>query len=87
MLIKQLRENPMHPVNQTIREVQKLKEMNGHTIYTSPATVHHTEAVLPIVRKIYGREHDDPMDDLDVNMAIWKQQFILDKTTRRIYDS
>ena len=24
----------MHPVNQTTREVQKLKEMNGHTIYT-----------------------------------------------------
>ena len=20
---------------------------------------------------IYGREHDDPMDDLDVNMAVW----------------
>ena len=26
-------ENPMHPVNQTTREVQKLKEKNGHTIY------------------------------------------------------
>ena len=37
----------------------------------SPATVHHTEAVFSIVREIYGREHDDPMDDLDVNMAIW----------------
>ena len=37
----------------------------------SPDTVHHTEAVFSIVREIYGREHDDPMDDLDVNMAIW----------------
>ena len=24
-----------------------------------------------LVRVIYGREHDDPMNDLDVNMAIW----------------
>ena len=29
------------------------------------------EAVFSIVRGIYGREHDDPMDDLDVNMAFW----------------
>ena len=32
---------------------------------------HKREAVFSIVRKIYGRERDDPMDDLDVNMAIW----------------
>ena len=31
---KRLRGNPMHPVNQTNQEVQKLKEKNGHTIYT-----------------------------------------------------
>ena len=37
----------------------------------SPATVHHMEAVFSIVRKIYEREPDDPMDDLNVNMAIW----------------
>ena len=37
----------------------------------SPAAIHHTEAVFSIVREIYGREHDDLMDDLDVNMAIW----------------
>ena len=56
----------MHPVNQTAREVQKLKEQNGHT------TVPHMETVFSsIVRNIYGREHDDPMDGLDVNMAIW----------------
>ena len=29
----------------------------------SPATVPRTEAVFSIVREIYGREHDDPMDD------------------------
>ena len=34
LLIKKLRGNPMHPVNQTTREAQKLKENNGHAIYT-----------------------------------------------------
>ena len=42
-----------------------------HNLHVSPATAHHTEAVFSIVRKIYEREHDDPMEDLDVNMAIW----------------
>ena len=37
----------------------------------SPATIHHTEAVFSIVRGIYGREHDDPMEDLNVNLAVW----------------
>ena len=37
----------------------------------SPATVHHMEAMFSVVRNTYGREHDDPMDDLDVNAAIW----------------
>ena len=31
----------------------------SHNLHVSPATVHHTEAVFSIVRKIYGREHDD----------------------------
>ena len=42
-----------------------------HNPHVSPATLHHTEAVFSIVREIYGREHDDPVDDLDVNMTIW----------------
>ena len=42
----------------------------SHKLHVSPATVHHTEAVFSIVRKIYGRKHDDPMDDLDVNMTL-----------------
>ena len=46
----------------------------------SPVTIHHTEAAFPIARGIYGRGHDDPMDDLDVNMAIWS---IFLKTTHR----
>ena len=42
----------------------------SHNLHVSPATFHRTEAVFSIVREIYGREHDDPMDDLDVNTAI-----------------
>ena len=42
-----------------------------HHLHMSPATVHHKEAVFSIVREISGREHDDPMNDVDVNMAIW----------------
>ena len=42
----------------------------SHNLHVSPATIHHTEAVFSIARKIYGREHDDPMKDLDVNMGI-----------------
>ena len=34
LLIKKLRGNPMHPVNQTTTEVQKLKGQSGHTIDT-----------------------------------------------------
>ena len=67
----------------------------SHNLKESPVTIHHSEAAFSIVREIYGREHDDPMDDLDVKLAIWayfwiplfEQQFILDKTTRRIYDT
>ena len=40
-------------------------------LYMSPATVHHTEAVFSIMKRIYEREPDDNMDDLDVNMATW----------------
>ena len=54
-----------HPVSP---KAEKMKW--SHSLHVSPATIHHTEAVFSIVREIYGREHDDPMDDLDVHMAI-----------------
>ena len=41
----------------------------SHNLHVSPATVHNTEAVFSIVKWMYGREHDDLMDHLDVNMA------------------
>ena len=43
----------------------------SHNLYLSPATVHQMEAVFSNVRNLYGREHDDLMNDLDVRMAIW----------------
>ena len=46
-----------------------------HNLHMSPATVHHVEAVFSIVRGIYGREHDDPMDDLDVNVGYFAVYF------------
>ena len=42
----------------------------SHNPHASPATIHHAEAVFSIVREVYEREQDDPMNDLDVNMAI-----------------
>ena len=61
----------MHPVNQTTASPRAERKEWSHNLHVSPATVHHTEAVFSIVRGIYGRQHDDPMDDLDVNMATW----------------
>ena len=55
-----------------------------HHLHMSPATVHHKEAVFSIVREISGREHDDPMDDVDVNMAIWS--IFLNATLRAAVD-
>ena len=43
----------------------------SHSLQVSPATTHHEEAVFSNVTVIYGRERDDPMNDLDLNMAIW----------------
>ena len=62
----------MHPVNQTAKEVRKLKGQEwSHNLRVSPATIHHLETVFSIVRDIYGRENDDPTNDLDENIAIW----------------
>ena len=61
----------MHPENQTTQGGPKADRKEwSHNLHVSPATVHHAEAVFSIVSEMYGREHDDPMDDLDVNMAI-----------------
>ena len=38
----------------------------------SPNTSLFMEAVFSIVRKIYGKQLGDPMEDLNVNLAIWR---------------
>ena len=43
-----------------------------HFFAISPQTISYTEAVYDMVRKIYGRPSDDLMEDLDVNVAIWR---------------
>ena len=60
---KQLQGKLEHPANQKTREI--------HNLHISPATVPHTDAVFSIVRKIHEREPADPLEDLDVNAAIW----------------
>ena len=49
---------PMHPENQTAREVRKLTRWYGHTTCTclQPQFIIR-KAVFSIVREIYGREH------------------------------
>ena len=72
MLTNQLLGKLEHPANRTTREVPKAERIEWpHILHVSPATVHHMEAVFSIIRKIYEREPDDPVDDLDVNIAIW----------------
>ena len=68
LLVKRLRGNPMHPVNQTAREVQKLKDKNGHTRVSSHGSQYGSSL---LDRQGDLRTRTDPMDDLDVNMAVW----------------
>ena len=42
-----------------------------HYIHISPDTSHHMEAFFSMIRKIYGKQPDDPVEDLNVNLAIW----------------
>ena len=72
MLIKQLGETLYASSKSDCQGGPKAEKIEwSHILHVSPATIHHTEAGFSIVREIHGREHDDPMDDLDVNMAIW----------------
>ena len=53
------------------QESQKSTEATwDHCLQTSPNTSHYIEAVFSMVRKIYGRQPGDPMEDLNVNLAI-----------------
>ena len=65
-------EKPSAPSKSACQGKPKGEEIEwSHNLQVSPATIHHTEAVFSIVRGIYGREHDGPVNDLDVNMGSW----------------
>ena len=54
------------------QESQKYTEATwDHYLHMSPDTSHYMEAVFSMVRKIYGTQPGDPMEDLNVNLAIW----------------
>ena len=42
-----------------------------HFFAISPQRISCTEAACDMVRKIYGRPSDEPVEDLDVNAATW----------------
>ena len=43
-----------------------------HYLHISPNTSHKMEAVFSMVWKICGKQPGDPMEDLNVNFAIWR---------------
>ena len=51
-----------------------------HHLHTSPDTSHCMEAVFSKARKICGKPPSDPMEDLNVNLAIWRM--FINKTLR-----
>ena len=55
------------------QESQKNTEATwDHYPHKSLDTSHNMEAVFSMFRKIYGRQPGDPVEDLNVNMAIWR---------------
>ena len=54
------------------KESQKETEATWNDyLKISPHTSNYIEAVISMVRKIYGRQPGDPMTYLNVNLAMW----------------
>ena len=63
------------------QESQKNTEATwDHCQHTSPDTSHYMEAIFSMVRKICRKPPGDPMEDANVNLAIWE---MFRKTTLR----
>ena len=45
----------------------------NHHLHISPDTSHYMEAVFSMVRKICGKQPSDPVEDLKVNLVIWRK--------------
>ena len=59
-------------ISQTFQKSQSNKEATlKHFLAISPHTLPYVNAVYDMVRKVYERPAGDPVDDLDVNVAIW----------------
>ena len=57
-------------ISSAFQKSQNNKEATLKHFYAiSPQTISFSEAVYDMVRKIYGRPSDDPMEDLDVNVS------------------
>ena len=70
---KQLAGETAESISSAFQKSQDYKEATlEHFFALSPQTISHTEAVYDMVRKIHGKPPDDPMNDLDVNVAIWR---------------
>ena len=96
LLLKQLTGNRMHPVNQTAREVQKLwkKGMVTQSIHVSSHSSSYESSLLDRHEHLRTRTWRPWMIwtwiwlfGAKFWIPLFKQQFILDKTVRRIYDS
>ena len=73
--IIKLGRNPLHtePVSSVDQASQKSTEATwDHHLHMSSNTSHFMEAVFSMVRKIHGKPPDDPMEDLNLNLAIWR---------------
>ena len=70
---KSLGETPLHtePVLQLSRKLNKTEATWDHYLRISPDTSHYMEAIFSMFRKIYGKQPGDPVEDLNVNLAIW----------------
>ena len=67
-----LQERQQNP-SQHFRKVKRIKTRQWITSlpYRHKQSL-FSEAVYDMVRKIYGRPSDDPMEDLNVNVAFWR---------------
>ena len=90
----QAREKPFaHGASSSVhQESQKNTEATwDHYLHISPDTSHCVEAVFSMVRKIYGRPHGEPMEDLKVNFGhlenVHEYHFSSSRSSQKEYDT
>ena len=97
LLMKQLRRNPMHPVNQTPgkskswknRMVTQSSHVSSHSSSYGSSLLDRQEYLRTRKWRPYGRSGREygHLGHLPELLLLFKQQFILDKTMKRIYDT